>query len=77
MPDILLVIALFKSQSDILSSNMLRTSWILIWQGEIAYSFLSHICKRGLLPGSGTGSSEESEKRLNTLKHFHNVSEGQ
>ena len=75
MPDILLVIALFKSQSDILFSNMLRTLLFLIGRTRLHILSFHTFVKGGLLPGSG--SSEESEKRLNTLKHSHNISEGQ
>ena len=56
---------------------MLRTLLFLIGRTRLHILSFHTFVKGGLLPGSGTGSSEESEKRLNTLKHFHNVSEGQ
>ena len=54
---------------------MLRTLLFLIGRTRLHILSFYTFVKGGLLPGSG--SSEESEKRLNTLKHSHNISEGQ
>lgn len=54
---------------------MLRTLLFLIGRTRLHILSFHTFVQGGLLPGSG--SSEESKKRLNTLKLFQKVPEGQ